>query len=107
MTNHVGDMAKNSKMILFIGANSAVANPVGAMKHALQARDRNGAKIVVVDPNFTRTAAKADMYIRIRPGTDIAFVYGMLHLIFKNGWEDKELIKTRTYAVEELSLIHI
>ena len=72
MTNHFGDMAKNSKIILFIGANSAVANPVGGMKHALQARDRNGAKIVVIDPNFTRTAAKADMFIRIRPGTDIA-----------------------------------
>ena len=102
MTNHFGDMAKNSKIILFIGANSAVANPVGGMKHALQARDRNGAKIVVIDPNFTRTAAKADMFIRIRPGTDIAFIYGMLHLIFKNGWEDKEVIKTRTYAVEEI-----
>lgn len=102
MTNHFGDMAQNSKMILFIGANSAVANPVGGMKHALQARDRNGAKIVVVDPIFTRTAAKADMFIRIRPGTDIAFIYGMLHLIFKNGWEDKEVIAKQSYAVEDI-----
>ena len=102
MTNHFGDMAANSKMILFIGANSAVANPVGGMKHALQAKDRNGAKIVVVDPAFTRTAAKADMYIRIRPGTDIAFVYGMLHLIFKNGWEDKDVIANQSYAIDEI-----
>ena len=102
MTNHFGDMAANSKMVLYIGANSAVANPVGGMKHGLQARDRNGAKIVVVDPNFTRTAAKADLYIRIRPGTDIAFVYGMLHLIFKNGWEDKKVIETQSYAIEDI-----
>ena len=95
-------MAANSKMILYIGANSAVANPVGGMKHGLQARDRNGAKIVVVDPNYTRTAAKADLYIRIRPGTDIAFVYGMLHLIFKNGWEDKKVIETQSYAIEDI-----
>lgn len=101
MTNHVADMI-NSKVILFIGANSAVANPVGAMKRALQARDRNGTKIVVVDPIFTRTAAKADMYIRIRPGTDIAFIYGMLHLIFKNGWEDKEVIEKQSYAIDEI-----
>ena len=101
MTNHVADML-NSKVILFIGANSAVANPVGAMKRALQARDRNNAKIVVVDPVYTRTAAKADMFIRIRPGTDIAFIYGMLHLIFKNGWEDKEVIAKQSYAVDEI-----
>ena len=102
MTNHVGDVAKNAKMMLVIGANPAVANPVGAMKHILQAKDRNNATLVVVDPVYTRTAAKADMFIRIRPGTDIAFVYGMLHLIFKNGWEDKEVIRTRTYGVEEI-----
>lgn len=102
MTNHFGDVVENSKMMLVIGANPAVANPVGGMKHILQAKDRNNAKLVVVDPIYTRTAAKADMYIRIRPGTDIAFIYGVLHLIFKNGWEDKELIKTRTYGIEEI-----
>lgn len=102
MTNHFGDVTKNSKMMLVIGANSAVANPVGGMKHMLQAKDRNGAKLVVIDPVYTRTAAKADMYIRIRPGTDIAFIYGMLHLIFKNGWEDKEVIEKQSYAVEEI-----
>lgn len=102
MTNHFGDVAANAKVVLFIGANSAVANPVGGMKHALQARDRNGAKIIVVDPVYTRTAAKADMYIRIRPGTDIAFIYGALHIIFKNGWEDKEAIKNQTVFIDEI-----
>lgn len=101
MTNHFGDVTKHSKMMIIFGANTAVANPIG-FKHLLQAKDRNNAKLVVVDPVFTKTAVHADEYVRIRPGTDIALVYGMLHLIFKNGWEDKELIKTRTYGVEEI-----
>lgn len=102
MTNHFGDMAANSKAVLCIGANSAVANPVGGMKHMLQARDRNNAKLIIVDPVFTKTAAKADYFVRLRPGTDIAFIYGMLHLIFKNGWEDKEVIRTRSYGIDEI-----
>ena len=61
------------------------------MLHTLHAKE-NGAKIMVVDPRFTRTAAKADKYYRIRSGTDVAFLIGLLHHIFKNGWEDKEYI---------------
>lgn len=101
MTNHFGDVTANSKAILLIGANSAVANPIG-FKHMLQAKDRNNCKLIVVDPIFTKSAAKADHYVRLRPGTDIAFIYGMLHLIFKNGWEDKEFIKNRTYGIDEI-----
>ncbi len=101
MTNHFGDVVGHSKAILVIGANSAAANPIG-FKHMLQAKDRNNAKLIVVDPVFTRTAAKADHYLRIRTGTDIAFIYGMLHLIFKNGWEDKEVCKSQVYGLEEI-----
>ena len=61
------------------------------MLHMLHAKE-NGCKMIVVDPRFTRTAAKADEYVRIRSGTDIAFLFGMLHHIFKNGWEDKKYI---------------
>lgn len=99
MTNHFGDVTANSKAILLIGANSAVANPIG-FKHMLQAKDRNNCKLIVVDPVYTKSAAKADIYVRIRPGTDIAFIYGMLHLIFKNGWEDKEVLRTQSYAID-------
>ena len=99
MTNHFGDVVQNTKLSLMIGANSAVANPIG-FKHFLQAKDVNGAKLIVVDPVFTRSAAKADIYVRIRPGTDIAFAYGLLHIIFKNGWEDREFIRTRTYGID-------
>ena len=88
-------------MMIIFGANTAVANPIG-FKHILQAKDRNGAKLIVVDPVYTKSAVHADEYVRIRPGTDIAFVYGMLHLIFKNGWEDKELVEQRTYGVDKI-----
>lgn len=101
MTGHFGDLTSNSKVIMMVGLNSAVSNPIG-FKHMLQAKDRTGCKIIVVDPIFTKTAAKADYYVRIRPGTDIAFAYGMLHLIFKNGWEDKKMIAERAYAIDEI-----
>jgi len=58
--------------------------------------------LIVVDPIYTRSAAKADIYVRIRPGTDIAFAYGMMHLIFKNGWEDQDFIDHRTYAIDQI-----
>ncbi len=101
MTNHFGDVVGHSKAILMIGANSAVANPIG-FKHFLQAKDRNNAKLIVVDPVYTKSAAKADHYLRIRTGTDVAFIYGLLHIIFKNGWEDKEFINDRVYGMEEI-----
>ncbi|AFI06081.1 NAD-dependent formate dehydrogenase subunit alpha [Helicobacter cetorum MIT 99-5656] len=101
MTNHFGDIVGHSKAILMVGLNSAVSNPIG-FKHILQAKDRNNAKLIVIDPVFTKSAAKADIFVRIRSGTDIAFVYGMLHLIFKNGWEDKETIRTRAYGIDEI-----
>ena len=101
MTNHFGDVVGHSKAIFMIGANSAVANPIG-FKHMLQAKDRNNAKLIVVDPVYTKSAAKADHYLRIRTGTDVAFIYGLLHIIFKNGWEDKNFIESRVYGMEEV-----
>ena len=71
------------------------------MLHTLHAKE-NGCKVIVVDPRFTRTAAKADMYVRFRSGTDVPFIFGMLHHIFKNGWEDKEYIHDRVYGMDEV-----
>lgn len=70
-------------------------------RHFLKARE-NGAKLIVVDPRYTRTAAKADYFAQIRPGTDIPFMYGMMNLIFQNGWEDKEFLNDRTYGMDEI-----
>ena len=100
MTNHLGDI-QNAKSIFIIGANPAVNHPVG-FRHFLKAKENNGAKLIVVDPRYTRTAAKADYFAQIRPGTDIPFMYGMMNLIFANGWEDKKFIDERTYGIDEI-----
>jgi formate dehydrogenase major subunit len=99
MTNSYNDM-QNTKCALYIGSNAAEAHPV-SMLHMLHAKE-NGAKMIVVDPRFTRTAAKADEYVRIRSGTDIPFLFGILYHIFKNGWEDKQYINDRVYGMEKV-----
>ncbi len=99
MTNHIGDMMF-SKYIFIIGANPAVNHPV-SMVHILRAKEA-GAKIVVVDPRFTKTGAKADEYYRIRSGTDIALIYGMLNHIIKNNLYDKKFLEDRVYGYEEI-----
>jgi len=99
MTNSYNDM-QNSKCAMYIGSNAAEAHPV-SMLHMLHAKE-TGCKLIVVDPRFTRTAAKADDYVRIRSGSDIAFLFGMLHHIFKNGWEDKQYINDRVYGMDKV-----
>jgi len=102
MTNSYNDM-HNSKAMLFIGSNAAEAHPV-AMQHILRGKE-NGAKMIVIDPRFTRTAAHADQYVRIRSGTDVPFIWGVLWHIFENGWEDKKYIAQRVYAMDEVRKI--
>jgi formate dehydrogenase major subunit len=99
MTNSYNDES-NSKCILFLGSNAAEAHPVSLL-HTLHAKE-NGARMIVVDPRFTRTAAKADQFIRIRSGSDIAFIYGLLWHIFQNGWEDKQYINDRVYGMDKV-----
>ena len=99
MTNSYNDM-QNTKCAMYIGSNAAEAHPV-SMLHMLHAKE-TGAKMIVVDPRFTRTAAKADEYVRIRSGTDIPFLFGMLNIIFANGWENKEYIKARVFGMDDI-----
>jgi formate dehydrogenase major subunit len=99
MTNSYNDM-QNSKVAMYIGSNAAEAHPV-SMLHMLHAKE-NGCKMIVVDPRFTRTAAKADEYVRIRSGSDIAFLFGLLHVIFKNSWEDKKYINDRVFGMDKV-----
>ena len=99
MTNSYNDM-QNSKAAMYIGSNAAEAHPV-SMLHVLHAKE-NGCKIIVVDPRFTRTAAKADEFVRIRSGSDIPFVFGVMFHIFKNGWEDKKYIEDRVYGMDKV-----
>jgi formate dehydrogenase major subunit len=99
MTNSYNDM-QNSKCALYIGSNAAEAHPVSLL-HMLHAKE-TGCKMIVVDPRFTRTAAKADEFVRIRSGSDIAFLFGVLYHVFQNGWEDKKYINDRVYGMEKV-----
>jgi len=78
MTNHWIDI-QNSNCVLIIGSNAAENHPV-FFKWAVKARERGG-KIIHVDPRYTRTSQLADIYIRMRPGTDIAFIGGIINYI--------------------------
>jgi len=100
MTNSLNDI-HNSKAIMLVGGNPAEAHPVSLL-HIFKAKEENNAPLIVIDPRFTRTATHASQYIRIRPGSDVPIIWGMLHHIFKNGWEDKEFIRQRVYGMDEI-----
>jgi formate dehydrogenase major subunit len=100
MTNSFNDI-RNSKTMVIMGGNPAEAHPI-AMQHLLEGKELNRANFIVIDPRFTRTAAHATDYVRIRSGTDIAVLWGMLWHIFQNGWEDKEFIAQRVYGMDEV-----
>ena len=82
MTNSWNDIA-NTDVMLIIGANPAENHPCG-FKWAIEARRLRNARMLVVDPRFTRTAATADLHVPIRAGSDIAFVGGLIRYVIEN-----------------------
>lgn len=95
MTNHWNDLA-NSDCILMMGSNPAENHPI-SFKWVLRAKDK-GAKLIHVDPRFTRTSAKCDLYVPLRVGTDIAFLGGMINYILSNDKYFKEYVVEYTNA---------
>jgi len=95
MTNHWIDF-KNADVILVMGANPASNHPI-SMKWVMRAKEK-GAKLIVVDPRFTQTASKADLYAPMRSGTDIAFLGGMIKYILDNHLYFKEYMVNYTNA---------
>jgi len=100
MTNHYIDL-KNSDCILIMGSNAAENHPI-AFKWILRAKDR-GAKIIHVDPRYTRTSARCDYHVPLRSGTDIAFLGGMIKYIIDNNLIQDEYVKYYTNASQILS----
>src|SRR5512138_2794324 len=96
MTNHWVDM-QHARTILVEGSNVAENHPM-AFKWIRKAQE-NGAKIIHVDPRYTRTSATADMYARIRPGTDAAFLNTMINHILVNKLYDEDFVTTHTNAL--------
>jgi formate dehydrogenase major subunit len=99
-TNSYNDI-RNSKTMIIMGGNPAEAHPV-SLQHVLSGKELNRANMIVIDPRMTRTAAHATEYVRIRSGTDIPVIWGMLWHIFKNGWEDKQFIQQRVYGMDDI-----
>ena len=87
--------------MLLLGGNPAEAHPI-SLQHLLSGKEINRANFIVADPRFTRTAAHGTEYVRLRPGTDIPFLMGMMWHIVKNGWEDKEFIRQRVYGMDQV-----
>src|SRR5258708_10392462 len=98
MTNSYNDF-RNAKTLVFLGGNPAEAHPV-SLQHLLEGKEPNRANFIVIDPRLTRTAAHATEYVRVRAGTHIATIYGILWHVYKNGWEGKELIAPRVYGTD-------
>src|SRR5271169_6492128 len=95
MTNHWIDL-KNADVVLVMGSNPAENHPI-SMKWIMRAKEK-GAKLIVVDPRFTKTAAKADIYSPLRSGSDIAFLGGMIKYILDNKHYFKEYVVNYTNA---------
>ena len=95
MTNHYIDF-RNADVILNMGGNVAENHPV-SFKWIQAARDK-GAIFIHVDPRFTRTSTKADIFVRLRSGTDIAFLGGMIKYILDNNLYDEFYVKNYTNA---------
>ena len=94
MTNHWVDI-KNADVILIMGGNAAEAHPCG-FKWVTEAKAHNKARLIVVDPRFTRSASVADYYAPIRTGTDITFLGGVINYLLTNDKIQHEYVKTYT-----------
>ena len=96
MTNHWKDI-KNTDVILVMGANPAENHPCG-FKWAVDARDNRGAKLLTIDPRFTRTSAVADRHMQIRPGSDIAVLGGLIRYALENDLHHADYVRAHTNA---------
>jgi formate dehydrogenase alpha subunit len=101
MTNSIADIVSDKTDLFFmIGSNPDTSHPtIGLRIH--QALDR-GAKLVVIDPRKTKLAERADLWLRIQPGTDVALLNGLMHIIIKEDLWDKQFVSERTEDFAEL-----
>jgi formate dehydrogenase-N alpha subunit len=96
MTNHWIDI-KNADVVLIMGSNAAENHPI-SFKWVIKAKEERGAKLIVVDPRFTKSAALADLYAPLRPGSDLAFLNGIVNYALQNDLVQKEYVVEYTNA---------
>lgn len=99
MTNSVGDLSE-AEVILVVGSNTTEQHPI--IGERILAARRRGAGLIVVDPRRIHLSRFADIYLRPRPGTEVAYLNGIMNVIVSEGLEDKGFIEARTEGFEEL-----
>src|SRR3990172_7289640 len=100
MTNPIADLLK-SEVILVTGSNTTENHPIFA-NYIKEAVLRKGAKLIVVDPRKIDLVDYADIWLRAKPGTDIAWINGFIHIIIQENLQASEYIKERTEGFDEL-----
>jgi formate dehydrogenase alpha subunit len=98
-TNSLAQMPEIDLLFLF-GSNPTEAHPIVSLY--LKKAMNNGAKLIVSDPRKTWMAQRADVWMNLKPGSNIALLNGLINVILSNGWEDKDFIAKRTQDIEEL-----
>jgi len=96
MTNTWADI-KNTNLVVIMGGNAAEAHPCG-FKWVTEAKHYNKAKLIVVDPRYTRSAAMADLFMQLRPGTDIAWLGGVINYLLSNDKIQRDYVLNYTNA---------
>jgi len=100
MTNSISEIG-DADCIFIIGSNTSESHPVIALE-VLNAVRYKGAKLIVADPRKIRMAEFADIWLKQKPGTDVALINGLLNIIISEGWHDADFIKDRTEGFESL-----
>ncbi len=100
MTNPIADITRNSDCILLIGSNPEEAHPVVGMQ-LRQAAER-GARLIVVDPRCIGLTRHADLHLKLRPGTNVALINGLMHVILRDGLDERSYIAAHTEGFEAL-----
>lgn len=103
MTNPIADITRNADMIMLVGSNPEEAHPVVGMQ--IRQAVKRGCKLVVVDPRDIGLAKKADVHLKLKPGTNVAFANGIMHIIIEEGLQDDAFIAERTEGYEKIKEI--
>lgn len=101
MTNTVADITQDAEVIMMVGSNAEEAHPVLGMK--IREAVENGCKLIVVDPRDIRITQHADVHLKLKPGTNVAFANGIVHILIREGLIDEAFIAERTQGFEELA----
>jgi anaerobic selenocysteine-containing dehydrogenase len=99
-TNPIVDYENNPKCIMVWGNNIVISNPDEYKGEPFSVALSKGAKLIAVDPRMTRIAARADVWLQLRPGTDAALALGMLNVIVNEGLYDKDFVNNHVYGWE-------